>query len=392
MTATRIIAAVIALLLSVQIVRNAAILSWSASKPALASEVWGGHPATEIGKSMTEIAKAARARQPIPLSAFSTMGDAARKEPLAPEPFLVRGVQAQVQGDGATAQRAFEAAQWRDPRSLAAAYFLADRYLRNGDPQRGLREVAALARLAPNGEAVVGPYLAAYATNPANWPALRELFRENPMLANNALATLATNAATVPALLALADPQARGKDVTWVPLLLNTLTGEGKFGQARAIWAKMAGVQARPGQLLYDSSFTDRTSPPPFNWDLTSSTVGLAERQPGGRLHVVFYGQEDGFLASELILLPPGAYRLSMQLLGDPSRGRSLSWSIWCDKAAEPIASVTLDAAAARGLRFDVPPGCPAQWLKLSGVSSDMPQQSDVTIGALKLEKAAPGA
>jgi hypothetical protein len=255
-----------------------------------------------------------------------------------------------------------------------------------------LREVAALARLAPNGEAVVGPYLAAYATNPANWPALRELFRANPMLANNALATLATNAATVPALLALADPQARGKDVTWVPLLLNTLTGEGKFGQARAIWAKMAGVQAPPGQLLYDSSFTDRTSPPPFNWDLTSSTVGLAERQPGGRLHVVFYGQEDGFLASELILLPPGAYRLSMQLLGDPSRGRSLSWSIWCDKAAEPIASVTLDAAAARGLRFDVPAGCPAQWLKLSGVSSDMPQQSDVTIGALKLEKAAPGA
>ena len=392
MTATRIIAAVIALLLSLQIVRNAAILSWSASKPALASELWGGHPAAEFADSMTEIAKAARARRPVPQSAFSMMRDAATKEPLAPEPFLVRGVQAEVQGDGATAQRAFEAAQWRDPRSLAAAYFLAERYLRTGDVERGLREVAAVARLAPNGQAVVGPYLAAYATNPANWPALRKLFRANPMLANNALAALATNIATVPALLALADPQAKAKDVTWVPLLLNTLTASGKFGEARAIWAKMAGVQLPGGQLLYDASFTDRTSPPPFNWDLNSSTVGLAERQPGGRLHVVFYGQEDGFLATELILLPPGGYRLSMQLLGDSSRGRSLNWSIWCDKASEPIASVTLDAAVARGWRFEVPAGCPAQWLRLSGVSSDMPQQADVTIGALKLEKAGPGA
>ncbi len=392
MTATRIIAAVIALLLSVQIVRNAAVLSWAASKPALASEFWGGHPAAEIPSAMTEIAKAARARQPVPPSAFSMMSDAGNKEPLAPEPFLVRGVQAELKGDGATAQRAFEAAQWRDPRSLAAAYFLSDRYFRAGDPERGLRQVAALARLAPNGQAVVGPYLAAYATNPANWPALRKLFRANPMLANNALASLATNIATVPALLALADPRAKTKDVSWVPLLLNTLISAGKFQEARQIWAKMTGIQLTPDQLLYDASFSDRASPPPFNWDLTSSTVGLAERQAGGRLHVVFYGQEDGFLASELLLLPPGAYRLSMQLLGDPSRGHSLNWSIWCAKAAEPIASVSLDSATARGWRFEVPPGCSAQWLKLSGVSSDMPQQSDVAITALKLEKVAAGA
>jgi hypothetical protein len=53
---------------------------------------------------------------------------------------------------------------------------------------------------------------------------------------------------------------------------------------------------------------------------------------------------------------------------------------------------VTLDAAAARGWRFEVPSGCPAQWLKLSGVSSDMPQQSDVSIAALKLEKVGSGA
>ena len=50
------------------------------------------------------------------------------------------------------AERAFEAAQWRDPRSLPAAYFLADRYFQTGDMRStGSREVAALARLSPSG-------------------------------------------------------------------------------------------------------------------------------------------------------------------------------------------------------------------------------------------------
>jgi hypothetical protein len=92
------------------------------------------------------------------------------------------------------------------------------------------------------------------------------------------------------------------------------------------------------------------------------------------------------------LLLSPGTYRLSMQLLGDPAHARALSWSVWCDKAGEAMASGMLDRVAARGLSFEVPAGCPAQWIKLAGSSSDMPQQIDVAIAALKLEKAGPGA
>ena len=89
--------------------------------------------------------------------------------------------------------------------------------------------------------------------------------------------------------------------------------------------------------------------------------------------------------------LPPGPYHPSMHLLGDAAHARSLNWSIWCDKAGEAIASVTLDAAAVRGFDFRVPPGCTAQWLKLSGVAGDLPQQVDATISGLKLDKAARG-
>jgi hypothetical protein len=318
--------------------------------------------------------------------------DAAAKEPLAPEPYLVRGVRAQLAGDPAAAQSAFEQAQWRDPRSIPAAYFLADRYLRAGDIGRGLRQVAVLARLSPSGAATIGPYLATYAANRSNWPALRGLFRSDPALAEPVLTSLATNIATVPAVMALADRSGGIGRAPWLPTLLNTMTAAGQYAQAWMIWAQAAGVRPSTAQLLYDSSFSDKSAPPPFNWALGSSQVGLAERQPGGRLHIVFYGQEDGMLASQLLLLQPGAYRLFMRLSGDAGSARMLNWSIWCDKAAAPIASVTLERAASQGWQFVVPAGCPAQWLKLSGATADISQQSDVTIGALKLERAGGGA
>ena len=335
---------------------------------------------------MTAIAKAAHDKRPVPAWVFTAMADAAGKDPLAPEPFLVRGIQAQMAGDGGTAQRAFEAAQWRDPRSQAAAYFLADRYLQTGETKRGLIEVAAFARLSPNGAASIGPALAAYASNPANWPALKAMLASNPDLQNSTLVTLASSMATVPAVLALADPRAKPDQAPWLTPLLTTLAAAGDYGKARALWAKASG--SRADELIHDAGFSDKVAPPPFNWALTSSAVGIAEREAGGHLHVVFYGQQDGILASQLLLLTPGTYRLSTQLIGDRVRARSLNWSVWCDKAPTPIASTSLDGAAS-GWTFRVPPGCPAQWLKLSGSSGDIAEQVDITIGALKLERMA---
>jgi hypothetical protein len=391
MTPRAVLAVVAALLIAIQVVRNAAVTALAEANPADAARVWSGHPASEIAAAMTDIARASRSRHPVPRSVFARIDDAAAKEPLAPEPFLVRGVRASLAGETAIAQRAFEEAQWRDPRSLPAAYFLADRYFRSGDVRRGLREIAALARLSPDGGAAAVPYLTQYAANPANWPALRELFASHPQFARPVLAALAANIGTVPAALALSTAPGTGNP-QWLAVMVDTLIRAGNYSQARATWSRLAGPSVRAGELLHDSDFRDSAAPPPFNWQLTSSTVGLAERQPGGRLHILFYGDEDGTLASQLLLLPSGSYRLAMGLVGDPARAHALTWSLWCDKAAQPLASVTLDVAAARGWQFVVPAGCTAQWLKLSGVSADMPQQVDVSIGGLSITKAVPGA
>jgi len=152
----KLIVVIVAVLLSgTQVIRNATAEMSVERAPAQAAEIWPSNPSVEMSLGMTRIAEAARDRRPVPPSVFSVMADAAGKDPLAAEPFLVAGVQAQLSGDGSTAERAFEAAQWRDPRSLAAAYFLADRYFRVGNTPKALTEVAALARVAPNGTSIV---------------------------------------------------------------------------------------------------------------------------------------------------------------------------------------------------------------------------------------------
>ena len=379
----------IGLLVAAQVVRNAAVAAWAELYPARAATLWAGHPSVELSLGMTEIAQAVRLRKTASPAIFAMINDAAVKAPLAPEPFLVRGVQAQLSGDLASAQRAFAEAQRRDPRSLPAAYFLADHYSRVGDVANGLAQIAVVADLSPGGVQSVAPYTAAYAQSPANWPLLRNIFRNHPQLEEATLEALSLNASNSSAALALAEPAFRRPDTPWVPVLLRNLVDAGQYARARAIWAAISGVPVAQDLLVFDTSFSHPAAAPPFNWVLTSSTVGLAERQPGGRLHALFYGQEDGVLASQLVLLPPGSYRVTMDLLGDAAHARPLSWSLRCDKSREPFATITLDAAAARGWSFQIPANCPAQWLELSGSSSDMPQQSDVAIRAFQIRRAA---
>lgn len=386
MIVRRLIVIAIALLLAVQVVRNAAVEEFATLRPETAAKFWAGHPSVETSLGLAQIGRAARDRKSIDQGTFAMIQDAAAKSPLSPEPFLVRGVQAQMSGNSAAAKAAFVAAQARDPRSLPAAYFLADYYFRAGQALPGLQQTVLLARLSPAGADGVAPFVAAYAQNPSSWPQMRALFRSQPVIEDGVLAVLARNPRNLPAILAVADPAHRTPTSSWLPVLLQSLVSAGDYQQARSIWSSI-GRGGASDQLIYDASFSSPQPPPPFNWTLTSSTVGLAERQPGKRLHVIFYGSDDGTLASELLLLPPGSYHLQMQIVGAPVHPESLRWSIRCDKTQEPVASVTLQQAATSGWTFQVPANCAAQWLELSGRSEDIAQQSDVTITGLSLTR-----
>jgi hypothetical protein len=381
----------LALLLAVQVVRNAAVDALARLYPASAARIWPEHPAVEISLGLTEIGRAARQRRAVDPSIFALMNDAAAKAPLAPEPFLVRGVRAQMSGDDVHARRAFVAAQRRDPRSLPAAYFLAGYYLQHRKPFDGLLQTAVLGKLSPGGTGIVAPFVATYAQNPSNWPEIRSLFRSQPDLEAGVLAALATDGSNADAILAIADVAHRKPDSAWLQILLTSLVASGDYNRARAVWSSIGGGHPDRG-FVFDPQFSTPGPPPPFNWALGTSGAGLAERQGGGRLHTIFYGNEDGVLASQLILLPEGRYILQMQLEGVSSHADSLRWSIRCDKVAVPIADIRVDIAAKHGWMFQIPADCPAQWLELSGRAGDFTQQAQATITGLSIKRVRPNA
>jgi len=385
----RLAVVVIALLLAVQVVRNAAVAALATLHPASAAKLWAGHPSVEISAGLADIGRSARERRPIDPRTFAMIDDAAIKSPLASEPFLVRGVQADTAGEADVAKEAFLAAQWRDPRSMPAAYFLANYYFRAGRPLEGLRQTAVLAQLSPRGIDAVAPFVATYARDRSNWPKMRALFAAQPGMESGVLVALAQDARNADAILAIADADHRAPDSNWLRILLGNLVAGGDYARAKLLWSSIGG--GRDGSdLVFDSSFSTPGPPPPFNWALTSSTLGLAEREAGNRLHVIFYGNDDGVLARELVTLPAGAYRQQMQLAGAPVHPEALRWSMRCDKSTETFASIGIDEAARHGWSFQVPANCPAQWLELSGRSGDVAQQSEVTITGFRLTHGAP--
>jgi hypothetical protein len=369
------------------VVRSAIVAAFAETNPALASRIWPGHPASELWLGLTEIGLASRNHEAVSQSTKLKIRDAARKSPLDAEPFLVRGVEAQIGGNEQLASEAFLAAKLRDGRSIPARYFLAEHYFRGGDAKHALEEIAFLARGVPNGVARLAPYVGIYAKDRRNWPQLRSVFRSDPSLADATLAALATDARNADLVLSLADRSSVNPRSEWPPRMVQSLITAGEYPRAHTLWSKIAHASRATGPI-YDPDFRDSAAPPPFNWALTSSTVGLAERRKGGGLHTIFYGQEDGVLASQLLVLSPGNYRLSMNVSGDAARMKALAWTLKCDNSKISIASLPLDpAAAARGWPITVPAGCPAQLLELAATGSDLPQQTDVTITNLKMER-----
>lgn len=355
---------------------------YAETSPQTANAAWPGHPQSELWSGLTQIGLTARERKPVPPSAFALIRDAARKSPLEAQPFVVRGVQAQVAGDRELAIAAFRAATLRDGRSIPARYFLAEQYLRSGDASGGLKQIAVLARMVPNGVDSLGPYIAAYAKDPRSRPQIRSLFRSDPEIEQAALTALAADAANAELIMQIATP--RGKPPQWSARLVESLVNSGQYQKARAIWAQLSHVSLSSSDLVFDAGFRRPDAPGPFNWILISSAAGLAERQPNGRLHVLFYGQRDGVLARQMLVLPPGRYRLAMRVTGDIAHAAALTWTINCGHSGSTIATLPV-ARASRGTVFTVPSNCEGQDLQLVGSAPDLPQQVDLTISDFSL-------
>ncbi len=376
-------------LLALQVVRTAAVTN-DASRATLASRLWPSHPTVLVDRTMGEIGTRAARGQSLTPAILGQVDQIANQAPLAPEPFLIKGALAQVEQKQEHAEQLFTAARARDPRSVAARYFLADRYLRSGRTGQALAEIAALSQLFPQGMAGFAPALATFAQTPGAVPQLRRLFQSSPQLEPVVLSALANDARNAKLILTLwgrrhipADPAT----AEWQAKLVNKLVEQGKFGSAYAIWRLVAGISDSRG-TLFNPGFAKSSVPPPFNWKL-ATVGGVVEPTRGNRLQVIYFGRNDAALAEQLLLLAPGRYQLNMDISDPPGEGGEIAWSLTCVPGKDSLFRLPIERKGPLGARFTVPQGCAAQRLQLTGTPGDFPQSQDFSIGKFSLAKAA---
>lgn len=379
------IVALVAALLAFQVVRSAAVADREA-RPALAQALWPSHPAVMTDRALLAIASAAVRGQSVPAETRSDVRRIAIKAPLSPDPFLIEGAIAETEGRSAAAERLLLAARDRDPRSRGARYLLAERFFRTGRMTAALIEMQALVSLQSRGAEAFVPALVGFARAPGAVPQLKAFFLRYPQVESAVLSVLAIDAANTDLVLALSN--AREPDPVWHRNLISALVADGQFVRAQSVWAGLSGVRAKAG--LFNPAFAEIAAPPPFNWEFPQNSEGVAEPNGEGGVDVLYYGRAKAVLARQLLLLPPGRYRLAANVSDASGEAGAVRWVVRCAKADKVLAQLPVRAGSVAG-GFAVPADCEAQWLQLQGLAGDLPGTTELKIGDLRLT-AGPGA
>lgn len=381
------------ILLAWLVVRTSAVDALIRRNPVAAAMVSPNNPRVKIALAMVEFRlNGGRVNEASREGAFSALS----QSPLAEDPFMLAGIDALAKGDEQKGEALLVETRRRDPRSRTARLVLLDRYLRTNRTAQAGVEIAVLNRLIAQAAEVLVPELARMIADPKTGDALIGLLRDDREMRDAVLAKLASNGADPDLILRVArrtGAGGRGPAPAWQPALLAKMVEKGDVERASRLWRGFAGVkEADSGTAPYDGTFRGVPGPAPFNWQFLSGAAGVAERSKAQSLDVEYYGRERAALASQLLMLRPGRYRLSFRAEGDASgQGSRLAWLVSCNGSGgaqlleAPLRGVGSTPKAIAGI-FVVPPqGCPAQWLRLMGIPDEFPSGQSATVRDVRI-------
>jgi hypothetical protein len=375
-----------AIVLALDVARLTVANRVAEDNPALAVRLAPESPSAMTAAGMAQVGRAAAQGRDPDQATLDRFRAVAATAPLAPEPFLLNGALEERAGNLRGARALLNEARLRNPRSTGALYLLADVSVRENDVFGALSNVAILARLLPGASMQLIPSLAQFARTPGAEKELAAMLKTNPKLKRPLLLSLANDPANADLVLSLAGSDAASLDVdarSWKARLVRGFIDQGDYGHAYAVWRIFAPLPANTSPLLFNGEFKRTPAPPPFDWTYAAGSAGLAEPD-AGRLHVLYYERENFSLAYQLLLLPPGTYRLRSPV-SNANAAKSLAWNVTCEKSGIQLLDSPIGG---RDLEFKVPDNCPAQTLTLRGRSSDTPQDLDVQIGPVSLQRA----
>lgn len=382
----KIAALLFLVLMSIQVVRTAAVAVWTESNLPRAAVLWPEHPHVVGSVAMAEVGAAAATLQEPAKSTLERLRQLGSMMPLAPEPFLVEAAIAVRRSNYRRAEQLLVHARTRAPRSRAAHFLLADLYWRTNQIDRGLIELATFSRLVPGVAQQLAPSLASYAQTPGSLPQIKRILGLHPELGPPLLQQLAADPRNVDLVLDIATAAPGADSSGWRQAMLNSLVESGDYQRAHAVWARFSGVSSNAYRLLFNPRFEPSDAPPPFNWSVASASDGIAELSREG-LRVLHFGRGDVTLARQLMLLRPGRYRFEAQLADRVGEGSNIFWSVSCVPSKQQL--LNLPVAASPGTvagEFVAPQtGCRAQWLDLKGLGQDVANKTELRIREVRV-------
>ena len=374
---------VAALLLAGEIARLTVASAEAEKNPGLSARLAPDIPPVLVSSAMGQVGKAAaQGTNPGP-STIGMLQAVAERAPLQPEPLLVKAAVAEREGNLNRAADLLIAARWRNPRSIAARYLLADVRMRQGRIADGLGELAIFTQILPDSNVELVPALASYAKESGAEANLARIIQINPRLKRPLLLSLAADPSNADLIVALSrsSPSTTRGAKAWQERLLKGFIARGEFERAYSVWQKFAGASGPNRPLVFNPDFQRTEAPPPFNWTYSSTAAGFAE-PAGGSLRVLYYGRAPAPLAAQLLLLPAGHYAFASGASG-PIPAGTLLWSIQCQATS---AVIMQSAPGASLYQFTVPANCPAQRLVLSGNPQEMDRETDVRLGPVQIQ------
>ena len=256
---------------------------------------------------------------------------------------------------------------------IAGALVHYDRALRVSQVSRDLL-LPTLARAADD-QAIVRPLARIVARRPNWWTNLVDaMVHEGQSPASLAIVARA-----------LRLDAAQPGDRWWLGGILDRLVDRGAYAQAFAVYQD---ASHRPTTALVRSPAFATGGVGPFEWKIASDAdlSGVVQRRPQSdqlALSLSSAANASGVIARQMLLLPPGRYRLVLEagsISGDVAEHPvvALSCARGSNTATE-LAGVVLPALADTGGRLArdvvVPGGCPAQWLSVTVRPRNFTQQ-----------------
>ncbi|HEX8532549.1 MAG TPA: hypothetical protein VF662_00110 [Allosphingosinicella sp.] len=378
------------------VVKTSAASALAADSPYVAARIVPDDPRVAFGIAMTEfMTRGGRVTD----RSKERARRASIEAPLAEEPFLLAAVDALTKNDRPRAERLLIAARLRDPRTDLTRLLLLDTYLRRNRITEATGEITALSGVAPEAGGLLIGELARLAQSPETRGPLEQALKKNPAFRDRLLAHLADNNADPDLILRIARnvPAAGGASgpQPWQGRLVVSMADQGQIQRAYELWRNFYAPKAPAKKVgVYDGGFQGLPGSGPFSWTFPASPAGIAERTPSRTLQVDYYGRDNAELANQLLMLPPGAHRLSIRAEGDAEgEGSKLSWIVECQPSKARLADLVLRkltyAPRAMSVNFTVPSsGCSAQWLRLIGTAGEFPKGQAATISAIQVSAA----